>query len=389
MATNRICTRAISHLAEVKSIQSEPAKPQNAEYHSALSRFRELNWPSAGRATHAVADSHNAGSGRDKLSGDNSVYASMTVAEYIESKFVPEYIAAKTSTGRTHFRSILKFVLTPRAIRRAFGIDTRSTKHVCAPLPNWPYMDAMALCDVTPGVVAKIISEALDRGYSVQTATHIRNVIRTMFGHATETNLFFGENPTVSVTLPRMVRKPAPRLTLDQLQRILQVAQYPEREIALMATLTRMSVAEICGLQWKHVNASDLRRLIEGDWLEARTIAVRMQSCRGEFGPVIARRRRDVRLPDLLIPVLCGMRARTRFNGSDDFVFASRSGSPASQDNLAMRKLKVIGVALGMPWLSWHAFRRTHEHLYAELGRQLHTELKATIFGDRPSFGIR
>src|SRR5207237_7947572 len=127
----------------------------------------------------------------------------------------------------------------------------------------------------------------------------ITHVIRSMSAHALVTHLSFVANPTVSDTLPRMVRKPAPRLTLDQLQRILQVAQYPEREIALMATHTRISIAEICGLQWKHVNASDLRRSIAGDWLEARTIAVRMQSCRGEFGPVIARRRRDVRLPDL------------------------------------------------------------------------------------------
>src|SRR5206468_7729101 len=117
----------------------------------------------------------------------------------------------------------------------------------------------------------------------VQTATHIRNVIRTMFAHATRTHFFFGENPTQSVTLPRMVRKPAHVLTADELKRILQVARYPEKEIALMATLTRMSIAEICGLQWKYVNPSELRRPMDGDWLEARTIAVRMQSCRGEF----------------------------------------------------------------------------------------------------------
>jgi integrase len=389
MATDRVCPRAISLFSEIESNQPQPAAPESAEYHSALSRFRELNWPFVGGAVHAAGDFTSADKCGEKLSGETSVDSLMTMAKYIESRFVPEYIAAKTSTGRMHFQSILKFILTPRAIRRAFGIDSQTLKHIVAPLPNWPYMDSMALCDVTAGFVAKVISEALARGYSVQTATHIRNVIRTMFAHATKTHLFFGENPTASVTLPGMVRKPTHRLTLDQLQGILQVAEYPEREIALMATLTRMSVAEICGLQWKYVNASDLRRSIDGNWLEARTIAIRMQSCRGEFGPVIAKRRRDIRLPDLLIPVLSGLRARTRFSGSNEFVFASRSGSPVSQDNLAMRKLKVIGEALGMPWLSWHAFRRTHEHLYAELGRQFHTELKAAIFVERASLGTR
>ena len=305
--------------------------------------------------------------------------AKVTFAEYVECKFAPEYVAPKTSAGRMHFQSILKFVLTPDAVGRAFKTDSRAPNPGAAPIPCWPYMDSIPLCDVTCSVVQRVVSWALSRGYSVQTATHIRNVIRTIFAHAEQGEFYSGENPAASVILPRLVRKPACVLTLDQLTRFLHVAQYPEREIALMATLTTMTIAEICGLQWKHVNFSELRRSSGDDWLDARTIAVRMQSCRGEFRPVISNRHRNSRLPELLISVLSHLRGQTKFSGPDDFVFASRSGSPVSQDNLASRKLKVIGKELGIPWLSWHVFRRSHDHLYAQLGRQLQSELKAAI----------
>jgi integrase len=372
-------------LPKVESGESGRIISENAEFPPALSRFRELSWPTGADSRHGEPPVPAGRRDGETRAADTLIHPRTTVAEYIEGKFVPEYIVLKTSAGRVHFQSVLKFILTPTGIERAFKLDWRASKHITSPLPNWPYMDSLALCEVTRSCVEKVISEALNRGYSVQTATHIRNVIRTMFAHATQTHFFFGENPTLSVTLPRMLRKPAYVLTLDELKRILQVARYPEKEIALMATLTRMSIAEICGLQWKYVNASELRRPMDGDWLEARTIAVRMQSCRGEFGPVIASRRQDVRLPELLIPALAGLRARTRFSGPNDFIFASRSGSPVSQDNLAIRKLKVIGKALGVPWLSWHAFRRTHEHLYAQLGRQLHNELKSSISSERTS----
>src|SRR3954469_18317213 len=209
MATDRMYARAIGLFSELEFNNYEPAALQIAGSRSALSRILDAE------------------SREEKTSVDASVHARMTVAEYIESSFVPEYIAPKTSTGRMHFQSILKFVLTPGAVRRAFGIDAQTPKSVADPFPNWPYMDSTALRDVTPDLVAQVISEALDRGYSVQTATHIRNVIRTMFARAAEKHLFSGENPTVAVTLPRMVRKPARQLTLDQLQRILQIAQYP------------------------------------------------------------------------------------------------------------------------------------------------------------------
>ena len=303
----------------------------------------------------------------------------MTLAEFVEHKFVPEHVATKRSAGRAHFQAILKHVLTPEQVDRAFRVDEEKSKVKLRAIEGWPYLDAMRLSDVRPDQIQQIIARALERGYSTQTATHIRNVIRTVFSHANKVRCFVGENPAASVILPGMARKEAHALTLDQLKQVILVMRYPERQVALLGILTEMSVAEICGLQWKCVNLSDVRHMIDGEWIPPRTIAVRKQSYRGEFSAVLGSRNRDLPVPDLLGSILQSLKTQTRFTSREDFVVSSRTGTPINQDNIAARRLKSIGKRLEMPWLSWHVFHRTHVTLNAEFGRQLPNELKKAL----------
>ena len=303
----------------------------------------------------------------------------MSVLEFAETKFIPEYVTLKRSAGRAHFQSILKHVLTPEGVDRAFRVTSPHLRCKLSRVPDWPYMDSMSLNDVTAEKIQHLISTALLRGYSIQTATHIRNVIRTLFAYAKQVSCFEGENPAIPVALPGMARKKAHALTLDELKQVLQLMRYPEREIALLALLTRMSVAEICGLQWKYLNLSDTRRVVDGEWLAPRTIAVKKQSYRGEFGLVMPSRQRVVPMPELLCSVMSELKTRKRFTAPEDFVLPSRCGTPVSQDNVATRRLKSIGKTLAMPWLSWYVFHRTHLSLFSENGRYLQNELKGAI----------
>ena len=307
----------------------------------------------------------------------------ITVLDFVERKFIPEYVAPRGQNGRIHFRTILNYVLSPEAMHRVFRFDASRSGPSDHRPPDWPYMDGEPLANVTTRSVQHLISTALNCGYSIQTATHIRNLLRCMFAQALESRLVNGENPASSVVLPRMQRQHTPALSLDQLTAVLQLMRYPERELALMVLLTKMSVAEVCGLKWKFVNLGDARRFVNEDWVDGRTAAIRMQSHRGQFGPVTSNRRRNCPLPELVCSVLNHLRTRDRFTGPDDFVFASRCGSAVSQDNIAMRRLKSIGNALGMPWLCWHVFHHTHSRLLLAYGRQLHHELKAVIHLER------
>lgn len=303
----------------------------------------------------------------------------MSLAEFVERRFAPEYAAVKTSAGRAHFRAILKHILTPEAVDRAFRVNQEASKVKMKAIPGWPYLDSLRLCDVSAENVQLLISTALGRGYSAQTVIHIRSVLRAIFSHAQKLSCFVGDNPATLAVPPGMARKEAHTLTLAQLKQILRLMRYPEKEIALFAILTGMSVVEICGLQWKYMNLSDLRRLMDGEWIPARAIAIRNQSYRGEFGPVMKNRKRILSIPEVLNSLLQVLRNRKRFTAPDDFVLASRSGTPICQNNIAARRLKSIGRSLGLPWLSWHVFHRTHVALIAEFGRQLNNELKRTL----------
>jgi integrase len=240
-------------------------------------------------------------------------------------------------------------------------------------------MDSLRLSEVNQESIERLIAASLKAGYSTQTATHIRNVIRTIFSQAIRSGSFHGANPATYVKLPAMSRRETHALTLTQLKQVMQLMRYPEKEIALIALLTEMSVAEICGLQWKYVNLSNESHLAGEDTIPPRTIAVRKQSYRSEFGPVVGTRKRFIPLPELLYSILQQLKHRKALSSPEDFVLASRTGTPIYPDNIAARRLKWIGTILEIPWLSWHVFHRTRTKLMAEFGRHLNKELEKAL----------
>jgi integrase len=298
-------------------------------------------------------------------------HPTMTITEFVERFFVPEHVARKASSGRTHYQAILKHVLVPEEVNRVFRIDAANSRIKLKALPNWPYVGGLRLCDAEPEHVQRLVAAAIARGYSSQTVVHIRNVVSAVFAHARKRRCFDGENPAALVKLPAMTRKVEHTLTLAQARDVLQLMRYPEKEITLIAILTRMNVSEICGLQWKFVNLSEEWRQVDGETIPPRSIAVRMEWSRGKLNSVGQKsRQRILTIPPPLLPILSALRDRLNHTGPDDFVISSSSGRPISQQNIAARRLKPIGQRLQMPWLSWHTFRRTHTTLAYELGTQ-------------------
>ncbi len=305
---------------------------------------------------------------------------SLGVAEFVERRFIPEFVASKRSAGRAHFQAILKHVLPPERVARAFAADRVKGKNSLSAIPGWPYIDSLALCEINPAAIQGLIAAALKNGYSIQTATHIRNVVRAIFSHAIRTGSYLGPNPAALVNLPPMSRKETPILTFAQLKSLLGVMRYPEREFALFAMLTDMNVAEICGLQWKYLNLSNLPRTIDQEFVPPKVIAVRNQSYRGEVSEVVGKRRRFVRISDSLGSVLRGLRNRRQLSRHQDFVFASRNGTPIHPENIAARRLKSTGKSLDMPWLTWAVFQRSRSAVQAEVGEGFHEQLEKIGF---------
>lgn len=296
--------------------------------------------------------------------------SAMTVAEFVERKFVPEHVASKELSGRTHYQAMLKHVLTPAEVDRIFGVSsTRPGKKLKA-VPDWPYLSGLRLCDVRPEHVQRLTAAALDHGYSTQTVVHLRNVVSAVFSHAKREGCFLGDNPVVSVKTPEITRGELGILTADQLKDALAIMKHPERDMMLTVVLTDMNVSEICGLQWKRVNLSDLDLIVDGERIPPRTIAVRKQWYRGKLGSVKDNRVRNLPIPKPLLPVLNAVRSSSRFIAGDDFVYVSRAGTPVNETNIRMHMLPPIARRLGISRLSWRVFLRTRKALASQLELQ-------------------
>lgn len=60
----------------------------------------------------------------DEAAFDESIY----LAEFVERRFVPEYVSTKRAAGRAHFQAILKHILTPERVVRAFGVNAEKVE---------------------------------------------------------------------------------------------------------------------------------------------------------------------------------------------------------------------------------------------------------------------
>ena len=303
-----------------------------------------------------------------------------TFADFVEASFIPEFVATKRYAGRAHFRAILKHVLPPERVAHAFGASQARNKNTLKAISGWPYIDRLRLSEITPEVIQDLTSAALSRGYSIQTATHIRNVIRSIFAHAIRTGCYEGMNPASTVALPPMARRQTTALSFGQLIDLLQSMRHPEREVALFLMLTELKVAEICGIQWRYVNTSTIGKMIGEEFIPPRTIAVRALTYRGELSSITGKRRRFTRIPVLLSSIIHEIRGNSRFTLPTDFVLVSRNGSPIRPENIVARRLKPIGRSFNLPSLSWSVFNQTKIQLRSQIGRTFDEELKSCLF---------
>lgn len=269
--------------------------------------------------------------------------SAVTIGNFVDQRFLPDHVALLKRSGRSHYESMLKHVL--------------------------PTLRNFRLKDITAADIQKLVSSMLLRKYSVQTVKHVRTVVSAIFTHAKRLGWHSGDNPAKLVRLPEMIRREAHALSFQQAVETLAALKTPAREMVLFAIVTSMNIAEVCGLQWKRVNLSEQFTTVDGESLPPLTIAVRAQWYRGEYGSVKAKsRRRNIPIPLALRCVLVSIKEQSSFTGSDDPIFAARNGKPIDEHNVARRHLKPVGRSLGMPWLSWHCFRRTHTTLANELG---------------------
>jgi integrase len=295
--------------------------------------------------------------------------ARMTLGFFVETKFIPEHVEHKTQSGRTHYQAMLKHLLTPELVNHLFD-PGQDKKARLRSVPGWPYLDDVRLCDIRPDHVRQIVSSAFDRGYSAQTVKHIKNVIFSVISHAQREGCFSGSNPVTQVKLPPAAGKVKHNLTISQTRAMLELMEYPEKEIALITITTGMNIQEICNLQWKHINLTESERYLDGEFVPSKSIAVGAEWNRVGLGDWRRGRRRNIEIPDVLFPMLENLLCQKGNSSPNDFVLLSEAGHPVVPAGVRVGRLKPIGRELGIPWLSWQVLRRAHTGFLLEFRSQ-------------------
>lgn len=164
-----------------------------------------------------------------------------------------------------------------------------------------------------------------------------------------------------------MVRRESKNLTIAQVETILGLMRYPEREIALITIATGMSISEICALQWKHVNLAASAAYIDGEFVSSRSIKVKRHWSAGELVDLSHDKVRDVIIPESLREHLKKTRPTKKIIDQNEFVISTRDGRPISPSHILLHGLKPIGCKLDMPWLSWQVLKRAQKAFMLEL----------------------
>jgi integrase len=202
----------------------------------------------------------------------------MKFRDFVDKFFIPGHVVMLKIGGRVHYDVNLKHVLGELGNK---------------PLRDIKHHDVQGLC---LGMLTKSYAAGgKQKRYSVQTALHVKNVASAVFEHAKQVGMYVGENPAKYVKLPEMQRKERHALTAEQMKLLLEALPSPAREMAHLAVLTSMNIAEICGLQWCRVNLTDGWAIVDGEPIPPQCIAVRRQwSARkggGAYGTVKAKGR--------------------------------------------------------------------------------------------------
>lgn len=225
-----------------------------------------------------------------------------------------------------------------------------------------PLLGRKRLATLEAGDIQMVIARAVAEGVSSWTVRHIRKVISAIYTKAKRRQMASGDNPASLADVPELVAvRPKVALSAERMGQLLLLLKEPLRTMSLTAVLTSMNVSELCGLQWKHLNLTPEWITLEDDAIPPFTLAVRQHFSRGEYGSLkTGSRKRDVPLAGALVSALARLKQRPQFTGPEDAVFASRKGTPISENNTRRRILNPLAEMLGVTRLSWHVFRYSH-----------------------------
>jgi integrase len=173
----------------------------------------------------------------------------------------------------------------------------------------------------------------------------------------------------------RGARFEAPHFTVDQLQKILAIAEEPWRTLYCILTLDGLRAGEALGLKWEDIDfGRKLLHIRRSAWYG------KIQTAKSQASETA------LPIPESLTIILEAYRSQWKPN-ADNFLFATRNGRPPSSNKVVEYHLWTILDALKIQRCGLHAFRHTHTALLLDSGatpkvaqRQLrHSDARTTL----------
>ena len=197
------------------------------------------------------------------------------------------------------------------------------------------------------------LQDLLDRkaasGLSYSVVAHLGWDLRQIFGMAVAEG-FLPKNPAELLFVPRECPRPNTLvMTLEEVRKLFAVLEVRERLIARLAILAGLRPGEIFALTWERLQAeyADIRqRVYRGDVDSPKTIhSVRWAA-----------------LSDGLLAAIQEWRELSPYTDDPEaWVFPSETlKTSLGRDNCWRRHFKPKLEAIGLGWVNFHVFRRTH-----------------------------
>jgi integrase len=220
------------------------------------------------------------------------------------------------------------------------------------------------------------ITRVSEKGVVRKTALNVLGTLSSILSTARDWGYTCKEIEVGRLRLPpRGARYEAPHFTIDQIQKILSIAEEPWRTLYCILAMEGLRAGEALGLQWGDID------------LDRKLLHIRRSAWYGTIQTTKNRASDAVLpIPSALAEILQEFRANWTSN-QEGFLFVTRNGRPPSSNKVVEYHLWTLLDALGIPRCGLHAFRHSHASLLLDSGatpkvaqRQLrHSDARTTL----------
>jgi len=224
--------------------------------------------------------------------------------------------------------------------------------------------------------ITRMPERATEKAVSRKTILNVLGTLSTILTTARDWGYNCEQISLTKLRLPpRGTAYKAPHFTVEQVQKILAIAQEPWRTMFCIFMMDGLRAGEALGLQWPDIDFErNLLHIRRSAWYG------RLQTAKSESSETV------LPIPNPLLKVLKAYREQWKPN-PQGFLFVTRNNRPPSSNKVVEYHLWPILDALEIDRCGVHAFRHTHTALLLDSGatpkvvqRQLrHSDARTTL----------